>query len=83
MLGTESLVCLPLVSGNRCLGVMVGGVAAWQVPGCQKRERFLQSFGAQAATALETALPNAATPAASWPASPRNTAKRRAAWCTR
>ncbi len=56
MLGTESLVCLPLVSGNRCLGVMVGGVAAWQVPGCQKRERFLQSFGAQAASALETAL---------------------------
>ena len=56
MLGTESLVCLPLVSGNRCLGVMVGGVAAWQVALCQKRERFLQSFGAQAASALETAL---------------------------
>ena len=56
MLGTESMVCLPLVAGNRCLGVMVGGVAAWQVAGCQKRERFLQSFGTQAATALETAL---------------------------
>ncbi|KQQ87212.1 HDOD domain-containing protein [Massilia sp. Leaf139] len=56
MLGTDSLVCLPLVAGNRCLGVMVGGVAAWQVAGCQKRERFLQSFGAQAASALETAL---------------------------
>jgi HD-like signal output (HDOD) protein/signal transduction histidine kinase len=56
MLGTESLVCLPLVTGNRCLGVMVGGVAAWQVAQCQKRERFLQSFGAQAATALETAF---------------------------
>jgi signal transduction histidine kinase len=56
MLGTDSMVCLPLVAGGRCLGVMVGGVAAWQLPGCQKRERFLQSFGAQAATALETAL---------------------------
>ena len=56
MLGTDSLVCLPLVAGNRCLGVMVGGVAAWQVAGCRKRERFLQSFGAQAASALETAL---------------------------
>ncbi|MGJ9420120.1 HDOD domain-containing protein [Massilia sp. CMS3.1] len=56
MLGTESMVCLPLVAGNRCLGVMVGGVAAWQVALCQKRERFLHSFGAQAATALETAL---------------------------
>jgi signal transduction histidine kinase len=56
MLGTESLVCLPLVAGARCLGVLVGGVAAWQLPTCQKRERFLQAFGAQAAGALETAL---------------------------
>jgi HD-like signal output (HDOD) protein/signal transduction histidine kinase len=56
MLGTESLVCVPLVAGARCLGVLVGGVASWQVAGVQKRERFLQSFGAQAASALETAL---------------------------
>lgn len=56
MLGTESLVCLPLVAGARCLGVLVGGVAGWQLPACQKRERFLQAFGAQAAGALETAL---------------------------
>jgi HD-like signal output (HDOD) protein/signal transduction histidine kinase len=56
MLGTESLVCVPLVAGARCLGVLVGGVAAWQIGSCQKRERFLQSFGAQAASALETAL---------------------------
>jgi HD-like signal output (HDOD) protein len=56
MLGSESLVCVPLVAGARCLGVMIGGVASWQVAGCKKRERFLQSFGAQAASALETAL---------------------------
>ncbi|WP_426175174.1 HDOD domain-containing protein [Massilia sp. TWR1-2-2] len=56
MLGTDSLVCLPLVSGGRCLGVMIGGLAAWQVPHCQKRERFMQAFGAQAAGALEAAL---------------------------
>ena len=56
MLGTESLVCLPLVAGARCLGVLVGGVASWQLPTCQKRERFLQAFGAQAAGALETAM---------------------------
>ncbi len=56
MLGTDSLVCLPLVSGGRCLGVMIGGLAAWQVPNCQKRERFMQAFGSQAASALETAL---------------------------
>jgi HD-like signal output (HDOD) protein len=56
MLGTDSLVCVPLVAGARCLGVMIGGVASWQVPHCRRRERFLQSFGAQAASALETAL---------------------------
>lgn len=56
MLGTDSLVCVPLVSGARCLGVLIGGLAAWQVPNCQKRERFMQAFGAQAAGALETAL---------------------------
>jgi HD-like signal output (HDOD) protein/signal transduction histidine kinase len=56
ILGTESLVCLPLVAGARCLGVLVGGLAGWQLPACQKRERFLQAFGAQAAGALETAL---------------------------
>jgi HD-like signal output (HDOD) protein/signal transduction histidine kinase len=56
LLGTDSLVCLPLVSGGRCLGVMIGGLAAWQVPNCQRRERFMQAFGTQAASALETAL---------------------------
>jgi signal transduction histidine kinase len=56
MLGTESLVCVPLVSGARCIGVLIGGIASWQVPSCQKRERFMQSFGAQAASALENAM---------------------------
>ena len=56
ILGTESMVCLPLVSGARCLGVLVGGLAAWQVPACRKRAKFMQSFGLQAAGALETAL---------------------------
>jgi signal transduction histidine kinase/HD-like signal output (HDOD) protein len=56
LLGTESLVCVPLVSGARCLGVLIGGIASWQVPACQKRERFMQSFGAQAASALENAM---------------------------
>jgi signal transduction histidine kinase/HD-like signal output (HDOD) protein len=56
MLGTDSLVCVPLVAGARCLGVLIGGVAAWQLPHCQRRERFMQSFGAQAAAALETML---------------------------
>jgi putative nucleotidyltransferase with HDIG domain len=56
MLGAESMVCVPLVAGGRCLGVLVGGIASWQLPACQKRERFLQSFGNQAASALEKAI---------------------------
>jgi HD-like signal output (HDOD) protein/signal transduction histidine kinase len=56
LLGTEALVCVPLVAGARCLGVLVGGVADWQLAACQKRERFLQAFGSQAAGALETAM---------------------------
>ncbi len=56
LLGTDSLVCVPLATGARSLGVMIGGLAAWQVPACQKRERFMLAFGAQAATALDAAL---------------------------
>ena len=56
ILGTESMVCLPLVANQRCLGVLIGGAPAWQMAGYQKRARFLQSFGTQAAVALETAI---------------------------
>lgn len=56
IVGSEALVCLPLVAGQRCLGMIVGGVPAWQLPLLQKKERFLQAFGNQAANALETAL---------------------------
>ncbi|MEC5162403.1 HD-like signal output (HDOD) protein/signal transduction histidine kinase [Janthinobacterium sp. CG_S6] len=56
ILASDTLVCLPLVAGQRCLGLLVGGARAWQVPGYLKRERFLQAFGHQAAAALETAM---------------------------
>ncbi|MYM71386.1 HDOD domain-containing protein [Duganella sp. FT109W] len=56
ILGSDSMVCLPLVANQRCLGVLIGGAPAWQLQTLQKRERFLQSFGTQAATSLETAL---------------------------
>jgi len=56
ILGTDSLAIVPLVAGARCLGVIIGGVAAWQLPHCQRRERFMQAFGAQAASALENML---------------------------
>jgi HD-like signal output (HDOD) protein/signal transduction histidine kinase len=49
----ECLVCVPIASGSRCLGMLLGGVAAWRVADLKRRERFLQSFGTQAATALE------------------------------
>jgi HD-like signal output (HDOD) protein/signal transduction histidine kinase len=56
IIGSEAMVCLPLVAGQRCLGMIVGGVPAWQLPLLQKKERFLQAYGSQAANALETAL---------------------------
>jgi len=56
MLAAEALVCVPLVAGARCLGVLLGAVGAWQLPACQKRERFLQAFGAQAGASLENVL---------------------------
>ncbi|MCA1861867.1 HDOD domain-containing protein [Janthinobacterium sp. HSC-3S05] len=56
ILGTDSLVCMPLAAGQRSLGVLIGGVAAWQIPACQKREGFLRAYANQAATALETAI---------------------------
>lgn len=52
VLGTETLVCLPLCAGQRCLGTIIGGAAAWQVPELRRRETFLRSFGAQAGAAL-------------------------------
>jgi putative nucleotidyltransferase with HDIG domain len=48
----EGLVCIPLTSDTRCLGVLVGGVPARLMPDLKRRERFLQAFGVQAATAL-------------------------------
>ncbi|WP_229263358.1 HDOD domain-containing protein [Duganella dendranthematis] len=56
ILGSDSMVCLPLVANQRCLGVLIGGAPAWQLQALQKRERFLQSFGTQAAASLETAM---------------------------
>ncbi|QYF95572.1 HDOD domain-containing protein [Massilia sp. PAMC28688] len=56
LLGSESMVCIPLVAGSRSLGVLAGGVQAWQAAQAGKRERFMQAFGVQAASAMEAAL---------------------------
>jgi len=53
VLDSESLVCLPLSSWPQCQGVLIGGIAAWQVPVLQNRERFLKSFGEQAASHIQ------------------------------
>ncbi|HEY5801693.1 MAG TPA: ATP-binding protein, partial [Burkholderiaceae bacterium] len=54
------LMCLPLAANERCLGVLVAGVAPWQAQYLQSRARFLRSFGIQASMALQNALRNAA-----------------------
>jgi signal transduction histidine kinase/HD-like signal output (HDOD) protein len=56
ILGSEAMVCVPLVANQRCLGLLIGGVPAWRLADCKKRERFMLSFATQAAAALETAL---------------------------
>ena len=56
ILKCDAFVCLPLSSRSRCLGILIGGIAKWQVEGLRRRERFLKSFGEQAAVALETAF---------------------------
>ena len=56
IVGCDALVCVPMASGSRCLGMLIGGVATWRIAELRKRERFLKSFGEQAGMALETAL---------------------------
>jgi len=49
-------VCMPLLTAGRCLGLMIGGMAAWKLASCQQRAGFMTAFAAQAAGALEAAL---------------------------
>lgn len=49
------LLCLPLVAGTRCLGVLMAGVASWRITELRRQDKFLLAFGAQAATAMEAA----------------------------
>ena len=49
----DFLLCMPLVVGTQCLGMLVGGVAAWQLSELKGRERFMQAFATHAATALQ------------------------------
>lgn len=51
-MGTDCLACLPLIAGQSCLGVLVGGLSSFQASELWGRERFLQSFATQAAASL-------------------------------
>lgn len=55
VLGCSGLVCLPLVTGSRCLGVLVGGIPAWRVTDLKRNDKLLMAFGAKVANALDTA----------------------------
>jgi putative nucleotidyltransferase with HDIG domain len=52
---TPCLLCLPLVAGNRSLGLLIAGLEAWRVAELQRQEKFLMVFGSQAANALQNA----------------------------
>ncbi|MBK9440402.1 MAG: HDOD domain-containing protein [Comamonadaceae bacterium] len=50
--GSPCLVCLPLATNTRCLGMLLAGIEPWRVADLKRQERFLLGFGAQAAAAL-------------------------------
>jgi signal transduction histidine kinase len=53
-MGTECLTYIPLIAGQSCLGVLVGGLSSLQHEELWGQERFLKSFAAQAATSLQS-----------------------------
>jgi signal transduction histidine kinase len=53
--GSDSLMCIPLVAGNRCLGMLVAGTEAWREPELKRQEKYLLAFGTQAGQALDMA----------------------------
>ena len=54
LLGAEVLVCVPISSGTRCMGMLVAGIPAWRVADLMNSEKLLQAFGAQTGAALES-----------------------------
>lgn len=54
-LKAECLVCVPLLASSRCVGMIVGSIPPWRMAELKKRERFLLSFGLQAALSIQNA----------------------------
>lgn len=48
----DDLVCIPLISAKRCLGIVVAKVQAGQVDALKTHARLMQAFGIHAGTAL-------------------------------
>jgi len=53
---TPCLLCLPLLEGGRCLGLLVGPLPTWRVPELRAQEQMLMAYGTQAARALQAAV---------------------------
>ena len=53
IMGTACMACMPLMVGQTCLGILVGGLSEIKAEGLWGRERFLKSFASQAASSIE------------------------------
>jgi HD-like signal output (HDOD) protein len=54
-LKAECLVCVPLLAASHCVGMIIGSIPSWRMAELKKRERFLLSFGVQAALSIQNA----------------------------
>lgn len=52
LLEADTMLCLPLVTGNNCLGILAGKVSPAKISDLQENARFMQVFATQAASAL-------------------------------
>ena len=52
-LNAECLVGVPLLAASGCVGMLVGSMPSWRMAELKKRERFLLSFGVQAALSIQ------------------------------
>jgi HD-like signal output (HDOD) protein len=70
--GSEHVLCLPMLQGRLCLGLLLAGVAGGQVLELElvARERFLLAFAAQAAAALQATAEAAQSKGPAQPAGP-------------
>lgn len=53
--GSECLLCVPMLAGSRCLGMMISGIEASAEADLRQQEKFLLAFGSQAARSLDNA----------------------------